>query len=150
MNHLDVETSRLQPAMAVLNGIIMVPLGLAALIGGVMSGFAIVPVAVGVMMLAMFGLVVWLVRRGGSKSVRYFTDEGLRRGDGRWLPWTELERVVYQVRVRPGTASRGLWRTEIWFRNGESAWLLPLRVRNGPDVNGLVASLPCEHAETDV
>ena len=150
MNRLDVETSRLQPMMAVLLGVIMVPLGLASLASGVMRDFAIVPVAIGVMVLAMFGLVVGLVRRGGGKSVRYFTDQGLERGDGRFLPWTELERVVQQIRVRPGTSSKALWRTEIWFRNGESAWLLPLRVRNFPEVDQLVRSLPCEHAEKDV
>jgi hypothetical protein len=111
---------------------------------------AIVPIVMGLLMLAMFGFVVWVVRRGGSRSVRYFSEEGLQRGDGRWLPWTELERVVYQVRVRPGTGARGLWRTEIWFKNGESAWLLPLRVRNFDDVGGLVASLPCEHSEKNV
>jgi hypothetical protein len=150
MNRLDVKTSRLQPMMAVLLGVIMVPLGVASLVSGVMRGFAIVPVAIGVMVLAMFGLVVGLVRRGSGKSVRYFTDEGLQRGDGRFLPWTELERVVQQIRVRPGTRVKALWRTEIWFRNGESAWLLPLRVRNRAEVDRLVRSLPCAQVEKDV
>jgi hypothetical protein len=150
MNRLDVETSRLQPMMAVLLGVIMVPLGLVSLVSGVMRGFAVVPVVIGVMVLAMFGLVVGLVRRGGGKSVRSFTDEGLQRGDGRFLPWTELERVVRQIRVRPGTGSKALWRTEIWFRNGESAWLLPLRVRNLAEVDQLVRRLPCEQVEKDV
>jgi len=136
--------------MAVLAGIIMVPLGVLSLASGVTRGMAVVPIMLGLLMLAMFGLVVWLVRRGGARSVRYFSEDGLQRGDGRWLPWTELERVVYQLRVRPGTSSKDLWRIEIWFRNGESAWLLPLRVRNRDEVGGLVASLPCEHAEKNV
>jgi hypothetical protein len=149
MNRLDVETSRLQPMMAVLLGVIMVPLGVASLASGLMRGLSIVPFAIGVMMLAMFGAVVGLVRRGGGKSVRYFTDEGLERGDGRFLPWTDLERVVHQIRLSPA-GRKALWRTEIWFKDGQSAWLLPLRVRNFPEVDQLVRSLPCEHAEKDV
>ena len=147
MNRLDVQTSKLQPMMAALAGLIMVPIGLASLVSGVMRGFAIMPLALGVMMLAMFGALVALVRKGGSKSVRYLTEEGMERGDGRWLPWTELERVVNQIRVRPGTGSKAIWRTEIWFKNGESAWLLPLRARNFEEVNELVGTLPCEHTE---
>jgi len=150
MNRLDVQTSKLQPMMAALAGLIMVPIGLASLVSGVMRGFAIMPLALGVMMLAMFGALVALVRKGGSKSVRYLTEEGMERGDGRWLPWTELERVVNQIRVRPGTGSKAIWRTEIWFKNGESAWLLPLRVRNFPEVFQLVSTLPCEHTEKNV
>ena len=150
MNRLDVETSKLQPMMAALAGVFMVPLGLASLASGVMRGFAIVPVAIGVMMLALFGVVLALVRRGRTKSVRYLTEEGLERGDGRWLPWTELERVVQQIRVSPADGRRALWRTEIWFRNGESAWLLPLRVRNFHEVDQLVRTLPCEHTEKNV
>jgi hypothetical protein len=58
--------------------------------------------------------------------------------------------VVQQVRVRPGTNSKAIWRTEIWFRNGESAWLIPLRVRNFPEVFQLIGTLPCEHTEKNV
>ena len=150
MNRLDVQASRLQPRMAVVAGIIMVPLGLGCLIGGVMQGFAVAPVALGVMMLAMFGAVVALARRGGSKSVRYFSEDGLERGDRRFLWWSDLERVVQQIRVSPADGQKALWRTEIWFRNGESAWLIPLRVRNFDEVFQLVRTLPCEHTEKNV
>jgi hypothetical protein len=150
MNRLDVETSKLQPMMAVVVGVIMVPIGLLSLASGVMRGFAPMPIVMGVLMLAMFGVLVAIVRRGGSKSVRYLTEEGMERGDGRWLPWTELDRVVQQVRVRPGTNSKAIWRTEIWFKNGESAWILPLRARNFPEVFQLVSTLPCEHVEKNV
>jgi len=150
MNRLDVETSKLQPTMAVVAGVIMVPIGLLSLASGVMRGFAPMPLVMGVLMLAMYGALVALVRWGGRKSIRYLTEEGMERGDGRWLPWTELERVVNQIRVRPGTGSKAIWRTEIWFKNGESAWLLPLRVRNFPEVFQLVSTLPCEHTEKNV
>jgi hypothetical protein len=150
MNRLDVEMSRLQPAMAAVAGVIMVPLGLLCLGVGVAQGFSLMPMVIGLLMLAMFGFVLAVVRRGGSKSIRFLTEEGLERGDGRWLAWSDLERVVQQVRVRPGTNSKAIWRTEIWFRNGESAWLIPLRVRNFPEVFQLIGTLPCEHTEKNV
>jgi hypothetical protein len=149
MNRLDVQTSRLQPVAAASAGIIMVPLGLAALVTGLASGGGIVPVAIGAMVLGTFGLVVWLGRRAHAKSVRYFSSEGLERNDGKWLAWADLDRVVYQVRLNRA-GQKGLWRTEIRFRNGEAAWLLPLRVRNGRDVSDFVSSLPCDHVEERV
>jgi hypothetical protein len=150
MDRLDVETSKQQSMMAIVAGVIMVPLGFGSLASGLMQGFSIVPVAIGVMMLAMFGVVMALVRRGRVKSVRYFSQDGLERGDRRFLWWSDLERVVQQIRVNPANGQKALWRTEIWFRNGESAWLLPLRVRNFPEVHQLVRSLPCEHTEKNV
>lgn len=148
MNRLDVETSKLQPAMTVVAGIIMVPLGIGALISGAMGG-GIMPLALGAMMLATFGVVVWLGRRAHARSVRYFSSEGLERNDSKWLPWADLERVIYQIR-EDAKGEKKLWRTEIRFRNGEAAWLVPLRVRNARDVSEFVLSLPCEHAEEKV
>jgi len=147
MNRLDVETSKLQPMAAVVAGVVMVPIALLSLASGVMRGFAPMPLVMGVLMLAMYGALVALVRWGGRKSIRYLTEEGMERGDGRWLPWTDLERVVRKIRVKPGTNTKAIWRTEIWFKNGESAWLLPLRARNFEEVNELVGTLPCEHTE---
>jgi len=149
MDRLDVQTSRVQPVAAAVAGIIMVPLGLAAIATGLTSGGGIVPVAIGVVMLATFGLVVWLGRRAHAKSVRYFSSDGLERNDGRWLAWADLDRVVYQVRVNRAGA-KGLWRTEIRFRNGEAAWLVPLRIRNGRDVSDFVSRLQCDHVEERV
>jgi hypothetical protein len=144
MDRLIVETSRMQFAAAAVAGLIMVQLGLATLVMG-MSGSQVAPIGIGVMMLATFGVVVWLVRRARARSVRYFSSEGLERNDGKWLPWAELECVVYRVRVVRG--EKTLWRTEVQFRGGESAWLLPLRVRNRRPVDELVAGLPCDHVE---
>jgi hypothetical protein len=150
MDRLDVQTSKLQSVTMVLLGVLLVPLSLGAIASGISGGNA-VGVGIGAMLLAVFGFVVWLNRRARGKSVRYFTPEGLERNDGRWLAWADLERVVNQVRVDPAQpGEKRLWRTEIWFRNGQSAWLLPLKIGNFGEVHALVRSLPCEHAEKDV
>ena len=148
MSRLNVETSRQPFAATVVAGVIMVPLGLGVLVSGVAGGMEIVPMGLGAALLATFAGVVWLTRRAHARSVRYFSDEGLERNDGRWLPWADLERVIYQVRVVGG--DKKLWRTEIRFRDDQAAWLLPLRVRNGRDVSDFVGSLPCEHTEKPV
>ncbi len=148
MDRLDVQTSRLQPAAAALAGLIMVPLGVVSVITGLRAG-AIAPVGIGVAMLALFGLVVWLGRRAHGRSVRYFSPEGLQRNDGKFLAWADLDRVVYQIRENP-PGKKKLWRTEVRFRNGGAAWLLPLRVRNARDVSEYLGGLPCEHAEEQV
>jgi hypothetical protein len=93
----------------------------------------------------LFGVVVWLVRRRHKKSVRRFSDDGLERNDGQSFTWAELHRVVDRVRVRNGR--KYLWRTEIQFTNGESAWLIPSKIRNHGEVVALVGRLPCERTE---
>ena len=145
---LEVKTSNLQFTMAVLLGLILVPLSLFNIIGGIRRGLSVAPLALGLIMLIGYGAVLWLVRRGHARSVKYFSDEGLARNDGRSLAWADLSRVVTQIRVR-GTR-RALWRTEIQFKNGESAWLLPTRVSNFREVSEYVNNLPCEHTRVDV
>ena len=83
--------------------------------------------------------------------MRYFSSEGLERNDGQWLAWADLERVVDQIRIDPTKPDeKALWRTEIWFRGGQSAWLLPTRISNRGQVDGFIRGLPCEHAEVQV
>jgi len=151
MNRLEVKTSKLQLILAALLGILFVPLGLASLAGGLAGGFEVVPVALGLLMLCVFAAVMWLVRRGHAKSVRYFSDEGLVRNDGRSFAWSDLSRVVNQIRITSlAHGTKSVWRTEIQFRDGESAWLIPTKVGNYHEVSEFVRRLPCEHAEVKV
>ena len=151
MSRLEVKTSKLQLVLTVLLGLFFVPLGLVSLTGGLSRGFRIVPVAIGLMMLVMFAAVLWLARRGHARSVRYFSDEGLVRNDGRSFSWADLRRVVDQIRITSlAHGTNAVWRTEIQFRNGESAWLIPTKVGNYAEVSEFVRRLPCEHAEVRV
>jgi hypothetical protein len=148
MNRLEVKTSKLSFILAVLLGIIFVPLSLLSLINGVLYGIKIVPLGIGLMMLITFFGVLLLVRRGHSNSVKYFSDEGLMRNDGRSFAWTDLSRVVNQIRITSvAHGTKALWRTEVQFRNGDSAWLIPTKISNFGEVSDFVNSLPCEHTE---
>ena len=150
MEKLVVKTGKLHFILIALLGLFLVPLSLFNLINGSLNGLKIVPFGIGVMMLLVFGLVVWLVVRGHRKSVKHFTNEGLTRNDGRVLAWTNLSRVVNQIRLKPGTGIKGLWRTEIHFKDGTTAWLIPRKVANFQEVNAFVSNLPCEHSEVNV
>jgi hypothetical protein len=99
MNHLEVKTRKLSFVLGVLLGIILVPLILFSLINGVIYGLKIMQLGIGLMLLITFAGIFWLVRRGHSKSVKYFSDEGLTRNDGRSFAWTDLSGVVYQNRI---------------------------------------------------
>ena len=149
MNRLEVKLSKLPLILAVLLGLFFVPAGLGLLINGLLKGFEVVPLGIGVMLLVTFVVIVLLIRRGQVKSVRYFSDDGLVRNDGRSFAWAELDRVVNQVRSSP-TGRKAIWRTEIQFKNGDSAWLIPPKVSNYAEVSEFVGSLPCEHTEVVV
>jgi hypothetical protein len=146
---LEVKIRNLQFILIVILGLFMVPLGSLLLISELSKGSKLAPamLMIGLMTLIMYGAIAWLFRRGHLKAVKYFSDEGLVRNDGRSFAWTELSRVVDRTRLNRATNFKGIWRTEIQFKNGESAWLLPTKISNLPEVYELVRSLPCEHTE---
>jgi hypothetical protein len=150
MNRLEVKTDKLQFIIAFLLGLFFVPIGLWNLVRASSRGFSVMPLVMGLMLLGLYSVVIWLVFRGYYKSVKYFSDEGLVRNDGRNFAWSELSRVVYQLRRSRTGNPRALWRTEIQFKNGESAWLIPIKVSNFREVSEYVNQLPCEQTEVFV
>jgi hypothetical protein len=146
---LEVKTRGLQFVLVVLLGLFMVPLGALLVVGELSKGsrLSLAPLAVGCAPLAAYGAVAWLFRRAYGRSVKYFSDEGLVRNDGRGLLWADLGRVVDRIRLNRVTGIKFIWRTEIEFKNGDSAWLLPTKISNFDEVYELVSRLPCEHTE---
>jgi hypothetical protein len=147
---LKVETSKLHFVLVGLLGLFFIPVSLLLLIDAVSKGFKIGFLAVGFASLVLYGVVVWLVRRGHVMTVKYFSDKGVVRNDGRSLAWADLSRVVDQIRFDRVRNFKGIWRTEIQFKNGESAWLIPVKISNFREVNEFVRNLPCEHTEVRV
>jgi hypothetical protein len=150
MNRLEVKTSNPQLVSLILLGVIIVPLAAATVYSGVRRGFSPAPFLIGLLMLVLYGAVLRLVWRAHRRSVRLFTEDGLVRNDGQRLPWTDLSHVVDQMHRRRQMAGDFLWRTEIHFNDGSSAWLLPLKVANFQAVADYVARLPCEHRRVRV
>lgn len=145
---LEVKTRGLQFVSLILLGLFMVPLGSTLVISELAKGIRLSPaLLIGVAPLIMYGVVAWLFRRAYVKSVKFFSDEGLVRNDGRGFAWVGLSRVVDRVRLNRTTRVKFIWRTEIEFQDGESAWLLPTKISNFAEVYELVGSLPCEHTE---
>jgi hypothetical protein len=83
MNQLDVKTSKLQFIPAALLGLFFIPAGLGLLISVIIGGVKVVPLTLGFLLPAMFGVILCMVLRGYRKSVRHFTDDDLTRNDGR-------------------------------------------------------------------
>ena len=148
MNNLEVETSKVQFTAAILLGLFIVPLALLTVTGALRRGFKVWPFVIGLVMLVGYGVVLWLLRRARARSVKYFSDEGLLRFDGRSCAWKDLSRVVKQINKKG--SRRFHWRTEIQFKCGESAWLLPRSISNLREVSEYVDGLPCEHTEVIV
>lgn len=89
-------------------------------------------------------------------------------GNFKWLERSEvmsnsMVSIWFDLYVATGTTEAGLitedraahntkalWRTEIQFKNGESAWLLPTKVSNFREASEFVLNLPCEHTEVIV
>lgn len=151
MNQLDVKKSKSSLILTGLLGLILVPLGLVNLIMGLSNGFQMVQFGLGLMILITYIAVVLLILRAQGKSVKHFSDDGVTRNDGRSFSWADLSRVVNQIRITSTAhGTKSLWRTEIQFKNGESAWLLPTKISNWDEVNNFVNNLPCEHTEVRV
>jgi hypothetical protein len=140
VNDLEVRPDRLTLILVIGLGLFFVPMGL-----GLLTSAGTALAAIGLACVTLFGVVVWLVVRGHRRSVRRFSAEGLVRNGGRSFAWAELSQVVDKVRTR--YSRKYLWRTEIHFANGESAWLIPSKIRNYGDVAALVARLPCKRTE---
>lgn len=148
---LDVRVSRVPTLALGCLAVLFGSLGLGVIAVNFKDGQAAVPIALGLALFVMLGVVVALVRRARRRSVLYFTDTGLTRRDGTSLPWSDLSHAVHQVRTAPsGNRPPQLWRTEIHFKSGESAWLVPNHVANLGEVMAFVRKLPCEQREVVV
>jgi|GEM_PF-1513831 len=148
MKSLEVETSKQQFIAAILLGVFIIPMAFLSMTSTLRRGFRIAPIALGLVILAVYVVVLWLLRRARARSVKRFSLNGLERFDGQSFAWSDLTRVVKQIKKRG--YRRFHWRTEIHFANGKSAWLLPGSISNLEEVSAYIEGLPCEHTEVVV
>jgi hypothetical protein len=149
MVHPVVNASKLPMFMVGVLALILGVLILGLLIQMRSGGFKPVPVFIGLALSITFAGVVWIYLRGHRQTVKDFTDDGLGRNDGKQFAWSGLRRVVDKMAIKPGSGEKRLWRTEIQFNDGSSAWLIPSKISNFDEVYAYVSGLRCEHIQED-
>jgi hypothetical protein len=107
-----------------------------------MSSMQIVVIRAILLFLILLPAVIFmLIVRAQRNSVRTIDQAGVTRGDGRMFGWSEFLGVVNRIgRERYGGTF--IWRKELMFRGGQSAWIIPVRIKNGAEVFAFVDSLP--------
>lgn len=85
--------------------------------------------------------LVFLMIRAKRRAVCIFDASGITRGDGRHFYWAEFCGVVTQT-ARNRFGKSYVWRTELAFSGGETAWIIPPRIKNAPEVFAYIAQFP--------
>jgi hypothetical protein len=91
--------------------------------------------------LSLIGAFIFLTIRAKRRAACLFDSSGITRGDGRFFAWSEFRGAV----VKTGNSRFNLkyvYRVELVFANGESAWLIPQRVKNYAEVFAFADALP--------
>lgn len=144
---LRVRTSKTQFVLFVLLALFFVPMSLWNFYRSLISGFAIVPTVISLMIFVGFGSFAVLFFRGMRRLPRLFHREGVTRTDGKKFPWSELKLVEHQYHnSKYSPSQKAVWRIEVRFDKGK-VWLLPLKIVNFAEIYQFVSSLPCEHTE---
>lgn len=90
----------------------------------------------------IMGVVTFLMLRARRKVVHLFDSSGVTRGDNRHFDWDEFRGVKTWMDVNMLSRRRYIWRVELVFEGGETAWVLPYRVHNHNEVLEYLATLP--------
>jgi hypothetical protein len=149
MNRLKVKTSKVTLVCAILLGLFCIPMAAGSL-SQLKYGFKIGPIIWALLSLSIFISVIWLARRGHSRSVKVFTEDGLTRNDGVRFSWADLSCVVDQIHQKAGSSVDYVWRIEVQFNNGQCGWLIPSKIANFREVRQYVDALPCEQKQVRV
>lgn len=98
----------------------------------------------GAFCLLLLGLVLLLISlaiRARRQAVKMFDASGVTRGDGKHFYWAEFCGVVTQT-ARNRFGRTYVWRKELAFSNGETAWIIPQRIKNSNEVFEYLNKLP--------
>ena len=91
--------------------------------------------------LLLLSVIFYLMIRAKRNAVKVFDASGITRGDGRQFSWNEFCGVVTRIDINYAR-QKYVWRIELAFANGESAWIIPNRIKNADEVFNFVAALP--------
>lgn len=138
MDRIIVKRSNLDFILLFLFGLFFIPGGVFFMILGVIDSFQPIFILVGFMAWGCFVAFLILILRAYLKSVKYLTNEGLTRNDGRSFMWSELSRVEKKPMGRRMGGGTLVWRTETYFRDGSVAWLISSKTNNFEEVNDVL------------
>ena len=93
------------------------------------------------LILSIIGTFIFLTIRAKRRAVRLFDSSGITRGDGRRFAWSEFRGVVVKT-ANNRFSLKYVYRVELVFASGESAWLIPQRVKNYAEVFAFADALP--------
>ena len=85
-------------------------------------------------------------RRNAARSI---DNSGITRGDGRHYTWNEFCGVISQKAFNRRTHKKYIRRFELAFENGETAWLIPNRIKNYDEVFEYLSKLPTANLKVD-
>ena len=74
-------------------------------------------------------------------------NSGVTRGDGRHFAWQDFCGVISQTAFNQRTQRRYLWRKELAFADGETAWIIPNRIKNYNEISAFLDTLPRAESE---
>lgn len=97
---------------------------------------------IGVPVILLLAVLSFLMIRAKRNAVRLIANSGVKRGDGRHFAWNEFCGVITQTALNRQTQRRYIWRIELAFSDGETAWLIPNRIKNYDEVFGYISKLP--------
>ena len=93
------------------------------------------------LILSLTGAFIFLTIRAKRRAARLFDSSGITRGDGRRFAWNEFRGAVTKT-ANSRYSLKYVYRVELVFASGESAWLIPQRVKNYAEVFAFVDALP--------
>ena len=90
-------------------------------------------------------IFLFLILRARRNIVQTIDDSGITRGDGRYFRWQEFCGVISQTAFNQRTQRRSIWREELAFETGETAWIIPNRIKNYSEISAFLDTLPRAH-----
>lgn len=96
----------------------------------------------GVPLILFISVFLFLMFRAKKNVVKMIDNSGITRGDGKHFSWQNFCGVVQQIAFNQRTQRKYVWRVELAFADGETAWIIPNRVKNYDEVFDYVTQLP--------
>lgn len=96
----------------------------------------------GVPLLFFLLIFIFLMFRAKKMIVKLIDSSGVTRGDRQHFAWQDFCGVVKQTAFNQRTQRRYLWRIELAFAGGETAWIIPNRIKNYNEVSAYLDTLP--------